>query len=312
MSPQLDLYQLRALHAFAQAGTLSGAGQRLFLTPSAISHAIRKLEASAGVALVARRGSRILLTGEGRHLCAACDAIFSILDTVSEDLRTGHSRPSGKLRLGATVEFGCSFLMKHIQPFMEMHPGISIDFTFSSELLEPLLRGDLDLVIDCRGHNSPELQQTPLFRETYVVVCSPDYLAKHAFKEPEDLDLGRILSCDKAGAWWHRFLAALPEDRRPHLIHVTAMNHVRALINGAACGLGVALVPQYCILGELERGSLTPLFPHIRPMEDRFCLYQKRSTAAREKQRLLTTYLKGLTPAEFGSDVSRGNHAVHD
>ena len=76
MGNQLDLYQLRALHAFAQVGSFAGAAQRLHLTQSAISHAIRKLEASAGVPLVIRHGSKVQLTEDGVHLCEACEAVF--------------------------------------------------------------------------------------------------------------------------------------------------------------------------------------------------------------------------------------------
>ncbi|HWQ09546.1 MAG TPA: LysR family transcriptional regulator [Holophaga sp.] len=301
MGNQLDLYQLRALHAFARVGSFAGAAQRLNLTQSAISHAIRKLEASAGVPLVTRHGSRVQLTEDGVHLCEACESVFSILDSVGEDLRSGRSRVSGRLRLGVPVEFGCSFLMKHIRPFLEQHPEIVIDFTLDDDLLDPLLRDDLDMAIDCHEHAYRELKQTPLFREVYVVVCSPEYRDRFRPASPAGLDACTILSCDKVGAWWHRFLSALPEEQRPRLDQLVAMNHIRAMVNAAVHGLGVALVPQYCVLEELETGRLVSLFPAIRPLEDRFCLYQKRAHADRGKQRLLTAFLQALKPEEFGA-----------
>ena len=303
MSNPLDLYQLRTLHAFSRTGSFSAAAEHLHVTPSAVSHAIRKLEASAGVPLVNRQGSRIRLTEEGAHLCQACDAVFSILDAVSDDLRKGRTRSAGRLRLGAPVEFGSSVLMKHLRPFLEAHRELFIDFTLGPDLLDPLLRDDLDLIIDCHEHAYRELKQTPLFREVYVVACSPGYQARHGFREPIDLDAGTVLSCDGVGVWWHRFLSALPEDRRPQLPGLVAMNHIRAMANAAVQGLGVALLPQYCILDELSSGTLVRLFPAIRIMEDRFCLYQKRSRADREKHRLLTAYLQGIAPREFGSEA---------
>jgi len=66
-------------------------------------------------------------------------------------------------------------------------------------------------------------------------------------------------------------------------------------------GLGALLAPTYSVLQELERGDLVPLLPGIRPVEDRFCIYQKKRRAGLRRQRTLTEYLLALSPAEFGS-----------
>ena len=306
MPNPLDLYQLRALHAFSRTGSFAAAAQALHVTPSAISHAVRKLEASVEVPLVNRRGSKATLTEEGFRLCQACETVFTLLDAAAEDLRRADARVTGRLRLGAPVEFGSTVLMKHIRPFLEAHPGLAIDFTLGDQLLEPLLRDDLDLAIDCHAHAARELKRTPLFREAYAVVCAPAFRDRHRLATPGDLDACPVLSCDGLGAWWHRFLFALPEEARPQLPRLVAVNHIRAMVHAAIEGLGAALLPRYCILEELEAGRLVALFPALRVLEDRFCLYQKRSRADREKHRLLTAYLQGIAPEEFGSEPPTG------
>jgi DNA-binding transcriptional LysR family regulator len=203
--------------------------------------------------------------------------------------------------VGSTVEFGSSILMKHMPPFMAANSGLEIDFTLSQDLLAPLLRDDLDLIIDCQEHPLPTLKKTPLFRETYVVACAPAYRKRHRLKVPADLSRGPVLSLDKGGAWWNRFLMAVPDREQPQLDHIIVVNHIRAMIHAAVEGMGALLVPRYSVLEELERGDLVTLFPAIRPTEDRFSIYQKKVKASHEKQRLLTRYLQGLSPAEFGS-----------
>lgn len=69
----------------------------------------------------------------------------------------------------------------------------------------------------------------------------------------------------------------------------------------AGSGLGVLLAPGYSVKGELDRRALVPLFPGFRPLEDRFALYQKPAKARLVTHRLLTAYLKELTPSEFGA-----------
>ncbi len=190
--------------------------------------------------------------------------------------------------------------MRHIQPFLAANPGLELDFTLSHDLLAPLLRDDLDLVIDCREHFLPELDKQPLFRETYLVAGSPAFQAERGIQDARDLGPCPILSLDKAGAWWHRFLLALPEADRPEFTRIIEVDHVRAMINAGAAGLGALLAPTYSVLKELERGDLVPLLPGVRPVEDRFCVYQKKLKAGLRRHRLLTAYLRTLSPAEFG------------
>jgi DNA-binding transcriptional LysR family regulator len=301
IDPGLDLQQLRAFFMVVQVGSFSGAGRRLHLTQSAVSHAVRKLEDSAGVRLLDRRGREVRPTEEGQRLHKACESVFSTLDAAQEDLNRGRSRAEGRIRLGATVEFGCSVLMHHIQPFLAAHPGIEMDFFLSHDLLTPLLREDVDLAIDCVEHPLSELDRTPLFREAYMVACSPAYLAQHEIRQPADLARCTVLSVDKACAWWRRFLVAFPKTRQPLFGPVIAINHIRGMITAAVNSLGVLLAPSYSLQGELERGALVPLFPSIRPLEDRFSLYQKTSKARLAKHRLLKEYLQALEPSEFGA-----------
>jgi len=297
MANQLDLYQLRAFHALGTTGSFTRAARKLNLTQSAISHAVAKLEAGAGTLLVDRRNREPRLTEDGRHLFQACEEVFATLEAAAEGL--GLATAGGRLRLGATVEFGSSILMRHMGPFLAEHPDLEIDFTLAHDLLTPLLRDDLDIVIDCREHLLPDLEKLPWFIETYVVAASPSFLASAGIASPADLGSRPVLSLDKAGAWWHRLLLALPEEGRPEFHRIIEVNHIRAMINAAVEGLGVLLAPTYSVLGELERGALTAVLPGVRPREDRFFIYQKKRRAALGRHRLLTEYLRTLTPPEF-------------
>jgi len=301
MEPLLDLPQLRTFYTLAQAGSFSACARRLNRTQSAVSHAMTKLEELAGVPLLDRRSRGLELTDEGRRLFLACERAFATLDEATEDLRRHHAQGRGRLRVGATVEFGASILMRHMVPFLEAHPELEIDFTLRPDLLAPLLRDDLDLIIDCIEHPLPALKRSVLFRETYVVACAPAFRKAHRLRVPADLSRVPILSIDKAGAWWNRFILAVPEADQPAMDRILEVNHIRAMIHAAVAGMGVLLVPRYSVLEELKRGDLVALFPSLRPAEDHFAIYQKRVRASHEKQKLLTNYLQGLSPAEFGS-----------
>ncbi len=301
MDALLDLPQLRTFFTLAQTGSFTACARRLHRTQSAVSHAMAKLEHLAGVPLLARRGRDLGLTEEGRRLYLACEQVFATLDAAADDLRRHQTLARGRLRIGTTVEFGSSILMKHMQPFLAAHPDLDLEFTLSQDLLAPLLRDDLDLIIDCQEHLLPALKKAPLFRETYVVACAPAFRKVHRLRVPADLGRVPVLSLDKAGTWWHRFLLATPGREQPTLDRIIAVDHIRAMIHAAVAGLGALLVPRYSVLEELQRRDLVALFPAIRPAEDRFSIYQKKVKAPQEKQKALTRYLQSLSPAEFGS-----------
>lgn len=304
MDGRLDLAQLRTFFTLVQAGTFSEAARRLHRTQSAVSHALRKLEAQAGVLLVDRSVRELRLTGEGRRLAQACESVFATLDGVSEDLQRGRSLSLGRIRLGCNVELGCHVLLKEIRAFQQDCPELDLDFHLGPDLLEPLLRDEIDLAIDCHDHVRPELQKVPLFRELYAVACAPAFREAHRLRVPGDLAKVPVLSLDKGGEWWHRFILTLPEARRPLLHRVIAVNHIRGMIHAAVHGMGVVLAPQYSVQGELDRGELVRLFPAARTADDRFYrffLYQKHAKASLEKHRRLAAFLKTLRPPELGA-----------
>lgn len=305
MATEFDIGQLRMFFTLARTGSYTGAAERLHRTQSAVSHAIRKLEASAGVPLVDRRGRGFRLTEDGRRLFQACEAAFSALEGAAEDIARRHGRGLGRLRLGATVEFGCSILMKHMGPFLRDHPDIAFEFRMSHELLRPLLRDELDVIIDCKEHRHPSLERRPLFRETYTVVCSPAYRKRLGLATVSDLERAAVLSLDEEALWWQRFVLSLPSMSRPELPGILPVNHIRGMVVAAIHGIGVALVPTYTVLAPLERGQLIELFPEMDVPEDRFSLYQKKQRKGLGRHRLLTAYLRSIRPSEFGSQPGK-------
>ena len=299
----LELNKLQVLLEAARRGNYTAAASRLHLTPSAVSHAIRKLEAGLRRELVEWRGRRLTLTDDGEYLYRVCERVFGELDEAGERLSGGTALIARTVVLGATVEFGSHVLIRKLRPLLEAHPELRLDFFFSHELTQPLLRDEIDLAVDCRPHPNPAVESISLFREKYSVAAAPGFLRRHPVAKPLDLERLPVLSLDKEGRWWRNMLEAVPRDGRPAFGRVIAVNHIRGMINAAVEGLGVALLPRFTMLDELSTGRLQVLFPRLKLLEDRFCLYQKRARAGREKNRVLTRFLTSMRVDEFGDAI---------
>jgi len=287
----LDLYQLKTFWAFAKIRSFTKTAERLFVTQSAVSHAIKKLEQSVGAALVVRRGGAYGLTEAGDALFSSCEKVFHEIDRFEADLHDGRRQIRQKLYLGAPVEFGTTVLVWHLAEFMRRHGNIHPYCQFSHRLHAALLRDELDLIIDCRHCHHADIERIFLFRERYVVIATPAFVKDNAIRGVADLERAMILSMDESGEWWNNFLFAQPDEHRTVLRNIIQINHVRGLINGALAGMGVSFVPRYTVENELREGRLCDVFPGRQMMDDNFCVYIKKGKMEFPKNRLMVDFL---------------------
>src|SRR6476620_8880323 len=140
------LEDLRALVEFAQAGSIAGAADRLFRTPSAITRQVQRLEAALGAELLDRSvkpprlnslGSRVL--EQARDVLQRTEALQSIASRDAE--------PHGLLRIGLAHALSEGTLIESIQALTEKYPKVRLRLSseLTSELFNRLLAGELDV-----------------------------------------------------------------------------------------------------------------------------------------------------------------------
>jgi len=298
----MDLYHLKTFFLLAKVKNFTKAASLLFVTQSAVSHAIKKLEASVDTPLLQRKGKTIVLTNAGLTLFASCERIFYEIERADQDIARFKRETKVRIRIGSTVEFGTSILIKHIKSFLDANPDILLDFFFSHHLETPLVEDEVDLIIDCKEHLLPNLAKIYLFQEQYITIASPAFVREHNIRSVEDLERINILSNDKHLEWWQNFITAIPEETRCCLKNVIQINHIRGIINGAVSGLGIGFVPKYTVLRELAENILIDPFPHIKPGADHFNIFIKQDKLTFQRNKALVDYLSLLKPSEFGVD----------
>ena len=139
------LEDLRALVEFAHAGSIAGAADRLFRTPSAITRQVQRLEAALGAELLDRSvkpprlnslGSRVL--EQARDLLQRTEALKS--------LTSGEAEPHGLLRIGLAHPLAEGTLIEPIRALTEKYPKVRLLLLSerTTELFNRLLAGELD------------------------------------------------------------------------------------------------------------------------------------------------------------------------
>jgi DNA-binding transcriptional LysR family regulator len=140
------LDELHALVEFAQAGSIAGAADRLYRTPSAITRQLQRLEAALGVQLLDRSvkpprlnslGSRVL--EQARDLLQRTEALKSLASRDAE--------PHGLLRIGLAHPLAEGTLVEPIRALTEKYPKVRLRLSsdLTRELFNQLLAGELDV-----------------------------------------------------------------------------------------------------------------------------------------------------------------------
>jgi DNA-binding transcriptional LysR family regulator len=136
---------LNALVEFARAGSITGAADRLYRTPSAITRQLQRLEAALGAELLDRSvkpprlnslGSRVL--DQARDLLKRTEALKSVTSNDAE--------PQGLLRIGLSHVLAEGTLIGPILALTEKYPGVRLRLSseLTTELFRRLLAGELE------------------------------------------------------------------------------------------------------------------------------------------------------------------------
>ena len=298
----MDLYHLKTFFTLAKVKNYTKTAKVLFVTQSAISHAIKKLETSIGTPLIKKQGKKISLTDAGYSLFQSCEKIFYEIEKADQDIAHFKNEAEVNIKIGSPVEFGTTILINHIKTFLNTHPDIHLDFVFSHHLEQPLLMDEVDLIIDCKDHILPRFEKIYLFQEQYITIASPEFVKKHDISTLKDLKNISILSVDKHLEWWQHFISVIPEEKQSYFKNVMQINHVRGIINGAIAGLGIGFVPKYTVIRELEEKILIDPFPLIKPGADHFNIFINKEKLLFKKNQKLVSFLTELKPSEFGVD----------
>lgn len=145
----LSLRQVRYFIATADSGQVSHAAMEVNVSQSAITAAIKQLEADLGVTLFDRHNAGMSLTSEGMRFLLHARNIMAVVNTAENAPLTEDKAMSGTVRLGTTYTVCGYFLSRHIARFKRSYPNITIELhELPRKSIEAgLTDGSLDLAV---------------------------------------------------------------------------------------------------------------------------------------------------------------------
>lgn len=275
------LNQLRAFEAAVRHRSFKRAAQELSVTPAAVSHQVRELEARLGISLFERLPRRVVPTAQALRLYPVLrdgfDAFADALRVVTADTE------DQTVTLTVTPAFASQCLLPRLPELQRSHPEIQLRLITSDQVVD-LAHGDVDLAVRYGDGPFPRHEAKRLADDWLLPVASPSL----GLRKQEDLPRHHLIHFE-----WLR-----GGDQRPtwsDWLHKTGLTHDEAsgglrfseiahAVQAAVAGQGVALLNRVLVADALMCGMLeAPFGPTLKVPGWTLLRHESRRTNAAQQ-----------------------------
>lgn len=179
---KLNLHLVRIFYQIVENQSFTKAAEKLFISQSAVSKAIRELETQLGLSLIERnmagvkKNKTIKLTEDGRVLFEHARAIFSLEKVAIDDLQARIGLKQGKLTIGASTTIASYWLASYVTAFHQKYPNIELNIKVgNTEMMrQALIDCDIDLAIVEGEIDDQRISKEVWQQEELNIITSPD------------------------------------------------------------------------------------------------------------------------------------------
>lgn len=253
-----NLEEMEALRHVLTRQSFVLAARELNTSPATITRRIASLEESLGVKLVNRNTRRVSATDAGKRYLALAQRILDDVNREELLISRMNRETDGPLKVLVSKSFGNLHMGSAVGDFMSMYPGIETSIIVSDASLPSLdpIEGGFDLAIRLGEPKASGLFARSLGEARWIACASPAYLEKAGTpSSPADLSRHKCVRHEmyQSKAW--EFI----KGSEKHVIKIKSQVNTNSVIIArdlAISGLGVTLIPTYCINNELKTGTL--------------------------------------------------------
>lgn len=260
----------------ARERSFTRAAAQLGVSQSALSHAMRKLEARLEVRLLTRTTRSVAPTEAGEQLFMRLSPHLLEIEQELTALRDTRDRPAGNIRLTAGEHAMSTVLWPVLKPFMAQYPDINVEVTVDNGLTD-IVDGRFDAGVRLGEQVAKDMIAVRIAPDMRMaVVGSAEYLQRFGIpKTPEQLDQHRCINMrlpTRGGLYAWEF----ERDGRELRVRVDGqliLNSLPQRIDAAENGLGLAYVPQDAVQDALAKGRLVGVLEAWCPAFTGYHLY---------------------------------------
>ncbi|MFC5474678.1 transcriptional regulator GcvA [Paraherbaspirillum soli] len=266
---------LIAFDTAARHLSFTKAANELHMTQGAVSRQAAILEDYLGVKLFERINRRLILTEAGTEYASQVSAILKQIELATFQVMA-HKNSAGVLKLATLPTFGIKWLIPRLVKFTAAHPDVILNL--STEVLPfDFNQRQVDAAIHFGEPNWPGAMMVRLMGEEVVPVCS--LALSQTISRIEDLAGMTLLQHTTRPQAWQDWFAHVGVAC-PDALSGPRFEQLSMVIQAAAAGLGVALMPKFLVEAEIALGQLHVPFPFaVKSPQSYYLTYPEKNAS---------------------------------
>lgn len=295
------LNALRAFEAAARCLSFNAAAQQLFVTPAAVSHQVKRLEAYLGVKLFIRGNRSVELTAEGGALAATLSELFGQLDLA---LDRATARTVADLRVSTLESFAAKWLAPRLHRFHRTFPDVRVRIDTGNEHVD-VARGGVDIAIRYGPGGYTGVHAELLMDAPVMLVCLPSLRVSH-----DNLRQHTLLHDESAAGrpgvpGWREWLDAMDvhdvdASRGPVFASIYLAQEA------AIAGHGITLSVAPLVKEDLHHGRLARPFDHALDNAYGFWLVRRKDSTTSPALEAFCGWLRDEAADDAGYWAAQG------
>lgn len=185
MNTDLELY--RVFCEVVKYKNISKTAESMYISQSAITQSIQKLESMLGGKVFYRNKNGVELTEEGKNLYEYIKDSIETMNNAENIFSKYITLEKGKIRIGGGNSLLSSLIFEPFLKFTKKYPNVDISISsgITDVLMQKLANGELDIVVlnlPYKNKKFSNIEIIPLKKSTYCFFASKDYIKKHPIK----------------------------------------------------------------------------------------------------------------------------------
>lgn len=261
MFAKLPLTALRGFESAARLGSFKAAAQELNVSPAAISHQVKSLEAFLGVRLFERSSQSVRLSADGERLQPFMHRALLDIQQGLQVLSPPCAAQS--LVVSTTPAFASLWLIPRLGDFHRLYPDIDVRLHTSNDVVDLQRDASIDLAIRALFTPDPQLFEQPLLDEYFGVYCRPGWQPPAAGSPVELIDVP-WLSSAKVTVDWPAWCAKAETLGWLENARFRRYDEEQHALQAAIAGHGLVLASNVLVAEAVARGELIEYRPEVR------------------------------------------------
>lgn len=254
----MNLDVMKTFCDLVDTGSFSKAAEANYISQSAVSQQLAKLERDLSTQLISRGGGLVAPTEAGKAFYRGAREVLRRYEQLLGEVRSAADAVRGVLRVGTIYSVGFYLLEPIVREFLQGNPEVNlhVEYTRWNRIYASVISGEMDLGVVACPEKHRSIEVINLSSEEMVLACAPSHpLARKKTIEPADLQGERFVAFE-ANIPTRRFIDKLLKNEHVTVEIAMEFDNIELLKRAVEVEAGISILPYENIQKEVSYGDL--------------------------------------------------------